>query len=530
MRRALVLVTLLALPTLLSGQATGVLRITVMLPDDAQKPTPVFRHALLISDNPATTVPRRVLTGPDGTVSVTLIPGSYTVESDRPAMLAGRAYEWTQMVEVVAGRSVTLALTADNAGVVAVALGSPATAGTAGADPSFLSGKWLDSVVAIWSPTSRSTGFLFDARGLIATHGRIAAEGATVAVQVSADLKVPARVLFADPARDIAIVSVHPSVVAGRAPVPLGCPVSPAAALAEGQEIVALTAPFGRPADLASGEVTGFASRAIETDMRLGFGSAGGPVFNAAGAVVGLTSLAANPDRRSDDVRIVRAGILCEAIAAAQSAGSAVMPPEPITLPIEPLRRESAGAVQKAAATTLPAVVSSSDFDIAFITPLLVQRAQQNDRTGGRTARSPEAEARLGLLTDFGAWSGYFADVPAVIVVRVTPKLVEGFWKRLAREAARTQGANLPPFKDFKTSFVRMRASCGSGEVVPVQPFVLEHRVDEAKVIREGLYVFDPAAFASPCLRVTLSIYSEKATDKADTITVDASLLAVRVP
>ncbi len=525
MRRALVLATLLAFPDLLSGQATSVLRITVMLPDAAQEPTPVSRHALLISDNPATTIPRRVLTGPDGTVLVTLIPGSYTVESDRPAMLAGQAYEWTQIIDVIAGRSVTLALTAGNADIVAAAPGS--SAGTAGDDPSFLSGKWLDSVVAIWSPTSRSTGFLFDARGLIATHGRVAAEGTTVAVQVSADLKVPARVLFSDPARDVGIVSVHPSVIAGRTPVPLGCPVSPAAALAEGQEIAALTAPFERPVDLASGEVTGFASRAIATDMRLSFGGAGGPVFNAAGAVVGLTSMTANRDRRSDDVTIVRAGILCEAVAAAQSAG---LPLEPITLPIEPPRRDPAGAVQKAMGTNPPSVVSSSDFDIAFITPLLIQHARQNDRTGGRSSRSLEAEARLGLLTDFGAWSAYFADAPAVVVVRVTPKLVEGFWKRLAREAARTQGANLPPFKDFKTSFVRMRASCTNGEVVPIQPFVLEHRVDETKVIREGLYVFDPAAFEAPCARVTLSIYSEKAPDKADTVTVDASLLAVRLP
>ena len=151
-----------------------------------------------------------------------------------------------------------------------------------------------------------------------------------------------------------------------------------------------------------------------------------------------------------------------------------------------------------------------------------IQQARQNDRTGGRSGRSPEAETRLGRLTEFGAWSDYFADPPPVVIVRVTPKLVEGFWKRLAREAARTQGAELPPFKDFTTSFASMRASCGSADVVPVQPFVLEHRVSEAKVVREGLYVFDPAAFAPPCARVTLSIHAEKASEKGDTVTIDA--------
>ena len=533
MRCALVL-TLLAFPTLLSGQQTSVLQVTVTLLDEAQRPTPVSRHALLISDNPATAVPRRVLTGPEGVVAIALLPGSYTVESDHPATFAGRAYEWTQVIDVVAGRSVTLALTADNANSVAMtAPGATAGTDTQTSAPSFLPGKWLDSVMPIWSPTSRATGFLFDERGLIATHGRVAATGTTIAVEVSPDLKVPARVLFSDQVRDIAIVWVHPGRIAGRAPIRLACPPSPAAALAEGQAIMALTASMGQSADSASGEITGFAPRAVDTDLRLGFGGAGGPVFNAAGAVVGLTSLAVGPDRsRSNDVTVVRAGILCDAIAAAQPTLSASTPPEPTKLPMEPTRRNPAGEIETAKGTGALPVVSSADFDVAFITPLAIHQARQRaDRTGGRSLRSPETEARLGLLTDLGAWSEYFADLPAVVVVRVTPKMVEGFWKRVAREAARTQGAVLPPFKDFKTSFVRMRASCGSAEVVPIQPFVLEHQISATRVIREGLYVFDPAAFGPPCSRITMSIYSEKVPEKADTLTIDASLLGIpRLP
>lgn len=527
MRPAALLAILIGFPILLSGQSPSALRVTVTLPGEAQKPTPVSRHALLISDNPSTTVPRRVLTGPDGAVAIQLLPGSYTVESDRPVLLAGRSYEWTQMIEVVAGRDATLALTADNA-KIASATAASAAAGTdpPSSDPAFLPGKWRDSVMAVWSPTSRATGFLFDALGLIATHGLAAANGTTVAVQVSPELKVPASILFSDRARDIAIVWVHPSVIAGRPSIPLGCPPSPAAALVEGQELTTMTAPFGRPVDLESGEVTGFAPRAVETNLRLRFGGEGGPVFNAAGAIVGLTSLAPEGDRsRSPDVTVVRAGILCDAIAAARLSLSANKPPEPDKLPIEP-QGSSVRELENAQGLAAPPVVSSADFDVAFITPAAIQQARQRgDRTGGRSSRSPEAAARLGLLTDFGPWSPYFAETPAVIVVRVTPKLVEGFWKRLAREAARTQGAVLPPFKDFKTSFVRMRASCGSAEVVPIQPFVLEHRVSATRAIREGLYVFDPAAFGPKCSRVTLSLYAENSQEKADTVTIDAALL-----
>ena len=523
MRRVLVLATVFAFPALLSGQAST-LRVTVVLPDEAQQSTPVSRHVLLISDNPATTIPRRVLTGPDGSVSIPLIPGSYTVESDRPAILAGKSYAWTQMIDVVAGRTVALALTADNAEVTAAPeVTALADAGTPRSGPSFLPAKWLGSVMAVWSPTTRTTGFVIDARGLIATRALGAANGATVAVQVSADQKVAARVVSSDPSRDVAMVWVNPRVIAGRTPVPLNCQAP--STLNGKEEITALTAPLWRLADSASGEVTGSSPFALETDLRLGFGGAGGPVFNEAGAVVGLTAVAPASDRnRSGEVMIVRAGILCEAVAAAQSTLSSGTPPESVALPLEPSHPDSGAAAKPAGAIT-PPVLASADFDIAIITPRIVQQARDNDRTGGRGGRSPEAEARIGGLTEFGDWSDYFADLPPVVVVRVTPKLVEGFWKRVAREAARTQGADLPPFKNFKSSFLRMRASCGTTEVVAIQPFVLEHRTSDTKLIREGLYVFDPAAFGPSCGRITLSIYSERAPEKADLITVDASLL-----
>jgi hypothetical protein len=165
--------------------------------------------------------------------------------------------------------------------------------------------------------------------------------------------------------------------------------------------------------------------------------------------------------------------------------------------------------------------MSSSDFEVAVVTPPMLERAQQRAGwTGGQSGRSPEAEARLGRLTEFGAWSEYFNTRPAVTIVRVTPKLVEGFWKRLGREAARTQGAELPPFKDFKTSFRHMRATCGGVEVAPIHPFVLEHRVSEKNVIREGLYVFDPGAFGPQCGSVILSLYSEAQPERADTLTL----------
>ncbi|MGE0461866.1 MAG: serine protease [Vicinamibacterales bacterium] len=534
-RHTWAIAVLLAIPTLLAAQATSVLRVSVSLADAAATRVPVARHALLISDNPATREPRRVLTGADGAIEIRLPPGSYTVESDAPAHFLGRAYQWTQMVEVVAGRDTSLTLTADNA-EIATSTAPPAGAGAGaaepGTDPSFLLGAWQQSVVAVWSPTDRATGFVIDARGLIATYGRAVRRPSPVAVQVSSDVKEPARVLVSDAARDVAIIWVDPGVVAGP-PLPLPCPPATPPPLDEGQEVVALTAPLRSGLDLAWGAVTGFQPRAIETDMRLHFGGAGGPAFSGAGTVVGLTSVPAVSDVTRSDAAVVRTGILCEALRAAQAEMTGAAPPDAVRLPVEPSRPYPAEALEAdakgAPGTGAPPLVSSSDFDIAFLTPPMVHRARQRSGwTGGRGGRAPEAEARLGLLTDFGDWSEYFAGLPSVLIVRVTPKLVEGFWKRLAREAARTQGAVLPAFKDFKTDFVRMRAACGSSEVTPIQPFLLEHRASaksEEDTVREGVYVFDPGAFGAHCGSVTLSLYSGRGPEKPDTLVVDPKVI-----
>ena len=114
MFRALTVVTLLAvLPGTAPGQAPGVLHIRITLRDAARAPMPVPRHALLISDNPATSAPRRVVTAPDGTADVRLPPGNYTVESDEPVAFDGKGYQWTQTVDITAGRDLILELTAD---------------------------------------------------------------------------------------------------------------------------------------------------------------------------------------------------------------------------------------------------------------------------------------------------------------------------------------------------------------------------------------------------------------------------------
>jgi hypothetical protein len=525
MRPAWLLAAVLSWPVVSYGQASTVLHVTVMLQD-----TPVARHGLLISDNPSTSAPRRLFTKADGTLDVPLKPGSYTVESDRPFVHQGKAYQWTQMVNVVAGRGATLALTAQNAEMVPLSE-VPPEPGAARGEPTADLSKWEESVVAIWSPTARATAFVVDAQGLIATTSVAVGAADTIEVQVSPAQKVPARVLAADVTRDVAVAWLDPGVVGSRPPVPMSCPPPPALSIDDRQELVAIAASLRTGVDQVTGDVTGLQPRAAEADLRIGYGGVGGPVFNQAGALVGLTSVPTTEEaKKRTDVTVVRVGVLCEVVAAARAKMKGDAPPSPASLPLEPARDYPADALEAAARSkttaTDPPVLSSTDFDVAFITPPMIARAEQRaDWTGGRSTRSAEAEARIGRLTEFGAWSAYFGERPPVVIVRVTPKMVEGFWKRLGREAARTQGAELPAFKDFKTRFIRMKASCGNADLTPIHPMVLEHQVTDSVVIREGLYVFDPGALNPECGTVTLSLYSEKAPDKADTLVVDPKVI-----
>ena len=126
---------------------------------------------------------------------------------------------------------------------------------------------------------------------------------------------------------------------------------------------------------------------------------------------------------------------------------------------------------------------------------------------------------------DIANWSEYVADVPPVLMIRVTPKFEEGFWTKVARGAAQTQGMAIPAIKRFKSGFLRMRAFCGDSEVTPIHPFKLEQHVSETDTMIEGLYIFDANALGPECASVKLSLYSEKDADKADTRVVDPKLI-----
>jgi S1-C subfamily serine protease len=493
------------------AQPPSVLHIKVTLADATGTITPVARHALLISDEPPSTPPRRILTTLAGIADVSLRPGHYVVESDQPVAFNGTSYEWSQRIDIVAGRDATLELTADNA-----SLGSRTAVATSATpsdtDPSFLASQWRDTVVGLWTPTQHASGFLVDARGLIVTNQRVVGAAIAAEAQFTPEIKVKATVLASDPTRDVAILRVNPSVVASLRPLPLRCGQT-RPSVTNGQELYTIGVQISGQKRLTLGDVTGVGPRLLLSDLTLARASAGGPVFTA-GGLIGLTTLDYREPDDGSDARVVRIDQACEVIALAEKKMAEAMAPDATLLPVDLRRSVSVSALGEAvknrAGSLNPYPMSTTDFDIAFITPVHIYGMKNQ-------VQRP--------VMDFGNWSEYVAEYQRVLLVRATPKMVEGLWAKVARGAAMTQGMSLPPMKRAKSGFSRMRAFCGDTEVTPIHPFLVERRVSDTEALYEGLYVFDPAALGPQCGTVKLTLYSENEADKGDTRVVDPNVL-----
>jgi S1-C subfamily serine protease len=528
MVRALILAVILAaVPAAAALQAPGVLQVKVLIEDTGRNAIPAARHALLVSDNPPSAPPRRIVTAADGTATMRLPPGSYTVESDRPVVFQGRAFQWTQLVDVAAGRETVLELTAANADTAAAA--DALTAGDV--DPASILIQWQDSVVTLWTPTKRASGFLVGENGLIATSQRVLGGATAVDVQLASGIKVGARVLSADAGSDVAILWIDGTAAHSVRPVPMRC-AEPPASIVNGQKIFAVGNAVRQRKDVTAAVVIGVGAHTILADLVLSPGAAGGPVFTADGGLVGMSSIIdGNAERSRESARIIRVPDVCMALSAAERMMPAAAPPPAARLPVEPQRPFPAAALQAAARNRPgglePYHVAADSFDVILITPPLIYSARERaDRTGAPDQFIPgSGPSPIRPLHDFANWSDYVSDFPPVLLVRVTPRMVEGFWAKVARGAARTQGMKIPPLKQFTSGFDRMRAFCGDVEVTPIHAFKLEQRIGGGEPLYEGLYAYDPGALAPSCSSVKLLLYTEKDPQKGDTRIVNPAII-----
>ena len=146
-------------------------------------------------------------------------------------------------------------------------------------------------------PTGQGTGFLIDSEGYIVTNNHVVDGADQVKVVLSADRSVTANVIGRSAARDLALLKVDASDVAGITPLTLG----DSSTLKPGQMAIALGDPFGLTDSITVGVISGLdrslssslqrpISSVIQTDAAINPGNSGGPLLNSSGEVIGINT------------------------------------------------------------------------------------------------------------------------------------------------------------------------------------------------------------------------------------------------
>jgi S1-C subfamily serine protease len=182
-------------------------------------------------------------------------------------------------------------------------------------DPARLYSERSPGVVTIYSyfgdPTStggqasQGSGFVVSPKGYILTNAHVITTAPSAEVSTARTLfvefqdgdRAPARVIGYDLFSDVGLIKTDPANHA-IAPVPLG----DSARVVVGEPVAAIGSPFGNQNSLTVGVVSGTGrsissltsdydvADAIQVDAPINRGNSGGPLFNAAGEVIGLNA------------------------------------------------------------------------------------------------------------------------------------------------------------------------------------------------------------------------------------------------
>jgi len=137
----------------------------------------------------------------------------------------------------------------------------------------------------------QGSGFIVSADGLILTNAHVVKDAKAVAVRLADRREFAATVLGSDPITDIAVLRIGAQ---GLPTVHLGDPRS----LQVGDPVLAIGAPYGLEQTATAGIVSAkgrslpgdAAVPFIQTDAAVNPGNSGGPLFDAAGNVVGINA------------------------------------------------------------------------------------------------------------------------------------------------------------------------------------------------------------------------------------------------
>ncbi len=464
-----------------------------------QKPVPWFHvtlHQKDLQDSEAIDLKTRL----DGTCETAVQRGRYELTTPQPIELQGRHYTWAMEVSL-SGTHETIELTNDNATVERLSTISTGSgdltyyASGNGSDLSFLFERLKKSAVTVRAEAFEGSGFIVDASGLVVTNNHVVESSRYLAVQFDQKHKVVARLLAANPSKDIAVLWVNLEAFP-EATIATLVPSDAASQMVVGERVFTIGSPMGREKVLTSGVISKVENTSILSDININPGNSGGPLFNLRGEVTGITS--AQLHLLASIIPIADARPVIDQ---ARHELSGALPPSAELLPVEPEDFFPPDALvsflrhhQKLDVS--PYFFSAGQFDVEILTPALRYYLYNKEEMeaalkAAKRARDDHSEAKLPgqVLEDAQQYQ-------PTVIIRVVPQY--GFWKRR-----------------YKNSFRHMRLLCAGKEVPPIDPVRSDYeRRDLAGRVRdtttEGFYSYQSDAISPNCGGVTLQIFSEK--------------------
>jgi len=462
-----------------------------------QKPVPWF-HVTLRRRDSRESEALDLKTSLDGTCERAVPAGRYELTTPQPIDLQGMRYTWAMDVSVSGDQDI-IELTNENATVervysVSTGTGDPAN-NPSGGDLGFLFKHLRKSAVTVRAEAYEGSGFIVDASGLVVTNNHVVESSQYIAVQFDQKHKVMARLLAANPGKDIAVLWVNLRAFP-EAVIATLVPSDAASQITVGERVFTIGSPVGREKVLTSGVISEVENTSILSDININPGSSGGPLFNLRGEVTGITS--AQLHLLASIIPIADARPVIEQARHEQSGAS---PPSAELLPVEPGDFFPADALlslmqhhQKM--DFRPYFFAARQFNVEMLTPPLRYYLYNKDQVeaalkAAKRARDGPSEAKLPgrVLEDAQEYQ-------PTVIIRVVPRY--GFWKGR-----------------FKDSFRRMQLLCAGKEVPPIDPgrSDYEHRNLADRIMdttAEGFYSYQPDAISPNCGSVTLEIFSEK--------------------
>ncbi len=146
------------------------------------------------------------------------------------------------------------------------------------------------------------SGFVWDDQGHVITNYHVVEDAHSIQVSFAPGVVLPAKVVGADPANDLAVIQVE-NPPADVNPLPRG----DSDALQVGQIVVAIGNPFGRfQRTMTSGIISALdrtikvqegrvLRKIIQTDADINHGNSGGPLIDSSGRVIGVISAIYSP-------------------------------------------------------------------------------------------------------------------------------------------------------------------------------------------------------------------------------------------